>query len=80
MKIDSSKNPLKKYSPSAGKSWLCILSGLMWSGVGIFLCTLTVPWFRLVDLGLVLIYILVGVILAVGINYFGFSPFAVNNI
>jgi len=80
MKPGSSTKPIVKITPSVGKVWLCFLSGFMWSGVGIFLSALALPWIQPLNLGLRLIFILSGFILALVINRYGFSPFAENNI
>lgn len=80
MTPESSSNPVTKFVPSARKSWLCLLSGLMWSGVGIFLCTLTIPWLQPLDLGARLGFIFGGLFLAISISLLGFSPFAEKNI
>ena len=80
MKSDLSKSFLMKINPAVGKPWLNILSGLMWSGVGIFLCSLTVPWLQPVNLGNRLLFILLGFLLAIGIAAFGFSRYAAVNI
>ena len=73
-------NNFDKWTPAAPKSWLYAVAGLMWSGVGVFLCSLTIDWLSPVDLGPRLLLILGGVLLAVTIYAFGFSKLAKKNI
>jgi len=80
MKSVSSTSFLTKITPAVGKPWLNILSGLMWSGVGIFLCSLTIPWLQPLEIGKRVLFILPGLLLAVGIYAFGFSGYADINI
>lgn len=75
----SSKN-LSKWTPAASKFWLYLLAGVMWSGVGVFLCSLTIEWLRPVANSARMAFILGGIILAVAIYQFGFSKFANTNI
>jgi hypothetical protein len=69
-----------KLTPATPKSWLFALAGMMWSGVGIFLCSLTVEWLKPVELLPKTGFIFGGVGLAIGIHKYGFSRFANNNI
>jgi hypothetical protein len=70
---------LKLY-PSVNKIWLHFFAGLMWSGVGIMLISLTFRWLKLVAFPFILLFILAGVVLAAGISYFGFSKYALKNV
>ena len=70
----------KKLTPATPKSWLYALAGLMWSGVGVFLCSLTVEWLKPVEILAKILFIIGGVALGLGIYKFGFSRFAINNI
>ena len=74
------KNTLERFTPSTGKKWLCILSGSIWTGIGIFLCSLTISWLQPVKLGMSLTFILAGIIFAIGITHHGFTPLAEKNI
>ena len=74
------KSALERLTPSTGKKWLCILSGCIWTGIGIFLCSLTISWLKPLNLGMSLIFVLTGIIFAIGINHHGFTPFAERNI
>ncbi len=71
---------LKKLKPGVHKGWLYLMAGLMWSGVGMWLCWLAYGWLkpesRISSLGMAT----VGVILALAIYAFGFSAFANRNI
>ena len=71
---------LEKLIPNAPKSWLYILAFLMWSGVGIYLCSLTIDWLKPEQTGARLLFIGGGIILAFAIAIFGFSQFANKNI
>ena len=71
---------LGKWTPAAAKSWLFAAAGLMWSGVGVYLCSLTVEWLKPVNNGIRIWLIFGGVMLAISIYAFGFSRFADKNI
>jgi hypothetical protein len=71
---------LSQWTPAAPKVWLYAVAGLMWSGVGVFLCSLTVEWLQLVDNGARIWLIGGGVALAISIYAFGFSRFADKNV
>ncbi len=71
---------LKKLTPAAPKYWLYLLAGVMWSGVGIFLCSLTIKWLQPEQVGFQVGMIFGGIVLAGLIYRFGFSKFANNNI
>ncbi|MBN2757134.1 MAG: hypothetical protein JXR51_08160 [Bacteroidales bacterium] len=66
--------------PKVDKKYLILISGLLWSGVGILLIKIASKWFHLLS-GNALIYaILGGILLGTAISYFGFSNLAVKNI
>lgn len=67
----------EKYKPGIHKKYLLIISGLMWTGVGIFLSSLATGW--LISFDNVLIYYISGFILAFAIHIFGFSLLAKKN-
>ena len=71
---------LSQWTPAAPKAWLYAVAGLLWSGVGIFLCSLTVKWLQPVYSGTRIWLIAGGLILAISIYVFGFSRFADKNI
>ena len=70
----------EKWALAAPKSWLYATAGLMWSGVGVFLCRLTVEWLTPVKSESRIWLISGGVVLAISIYIFGFSRFADKNI
>lgn len=72
---------LQKWRPSAEKHWLHLLSGSMWSIVGIMLSRLAVSWLMppVATMRMVL-SIVAGALLALTIYKFGFSKFANKNI
>ena len=66
--------------PAAPKSALLLISGLMWSLVGLMLCQLAFRWYLLVGLPDHLDFLLAGAFLALAIHQFGFSIIARRNI
>jgi hypothetical protein len=62
------------------KQWLYLLSGLMWSGVGIVLGSYAYDWLHILPGKAVLLWTLPGIILACLIYFFGFSRLAKQNI
>jgi hypothetical protein len=70
---------LKLY-PAVRKIWLYLFAGLMWSGVGIMLISLTFRWLKLVAFPRSLLFILPGIVLAAAIFQFGFSGYALKNV
>ncbi|MFH1635733.1 MAG: hypothetical protein ABIG63_17210, partial [Chloroflexota bacterium] len=70
----------QKMKPGANKKWLHLTAGLMWSGVGIFLCSLAYGWLVPVDIITALVLAFSGVVLAIVIYKFGFSKLAKENI
>lgn len=71
---------LENWTPAATKPWLYTVAGIMWFGVGLYLCSLTVESLSPVKKGDKFWLITGGVILAFGIYAFGFSRFANKNI
>lgn len=69
-----------KYKPGVHKKYLLIISGLMWSGVGIFLDSLAFRWIFDYNFNYKIIYFLLGFLLGFLIHRFGFSLVANNNI
>jgi hypothetical protein len=62
------------------KPWLYLLSGLVWSGVGVILFKYAYQWLREMLLGNAIIFLLLGILLAMMIYLWGFSTLARNNI
>lgn len=80
MGMKSSSSWVKKLTPATPKSWLYALAYLMWSGVGVFLCSLTRDWLQPIQGGSKVFFIGGGIFLAALIAFFGFSKFANKNI
>jgi hypothetical protein len=72
--------PLYRFKPGVRKSWLYFSAGLVWLGVGIMLIGFASRWLRLVSLTASVLLILIGIVLAMGIYFFGFSRLAKKNI
>jgi hypothetical protein len=75
-----SKEQIQAITPAADKGWHYLLAGLMWSGVGVMLCSLAFGWLTPVDFGEVVWRVLAGLALAAVIYRFGFSKLADKNI
>ncbi len=70
----------RKWTPVVSHQWLYLIAGIIWSGVGIFLCSLTPPWLSRIPLSRQIVFISAGGVLALLIYLFGFSKFAEHNI
>lgn len=70
----------KKCTPSVQRHWLWLLSGLLWSGVGILLCVMAAHWLADIVWPLSLIAALAGFASGGIIYRFGFSRIARKNI
>jgi len=66
--------------PKVNKNILILLSGIMWSGVGIFLPSLAVRWFKELSSNEIIFAIMAGLLLGSAIAYFGFIGLANKNI
>lgn len=73
-------NWINSLKPGVDKSWLYIIAGLMWSGVGIYLDLLAYVWLTPNATGSVLLFISLGLLLAVMVYAMMFKPFADLNI
>jgi len=74
-------NPnLKKFDPAVDKRILIALSGLIWTVVGIYLCTLAVRWLSGAARAEAVLLWTAGAILAILIYHFGFVKLANKNI
>lgn len=67
-----------KFKPAVHKKYLMITSGLMWSGVGIFLISLANKWLH--NINGIMIYYLLGFLFALIIHRFGFIKIARQNV
>lgn len=70
----------KKLTPSVPRHWLSLISGLLWSGVGIVLCVMAAHWLAEVAWPLSLAAALAGFTSGVTIHAFGFSRIARKNL
>jgi hypothetical protein len=68
------------YNPALKKIWLYFLSGVTWSSVGIYLCSLTFSWYDSITPNKTFVFVLGGIILAILVFRFGFSTLAYQNI
>ncbi|TEU01497.1 MAG: hypothetical protein E3J30_00455 [Anaerolineales bacterium] len=71
---------LEHLTPAASKPWLIASAGIMWSGVGLMLCSLAYGWLLPVAFPQVLWMAFAGILLASTIYHFGFSKLAEKNI
>jgi hypothetical protein len=69
-----------RLKPSIPRSGLILVSGFMWSLVGLMLCQLAFRWYISAGFQDHLGFLLAGAILALAIHYFGFSIIARRNI
>ena len=69
-----------KLKPGVPKFWLHLSAGVMWSGVGLYLMSLTREWVAPVARIYIMVILLAGILLGVAIYAFGFSKFADKNI
>jgi len=75
------KRPIKqRLKPAAPKFILLLISGTMWFGVGIFLNTYAYSWLNREFQILNLLFIGIGILLAITIHRYGFSKVAQKNI
>ncbi|MDL1968994.1 MAG: hypothetical protein LWW97_10750 [Deltaproteobacteria bacterium] len=70
----------KRIKPAASKYWLIALAGLMWSTVGVMLCSMAYYWLKGVDWLTAFLFGLFGIILSLAAYRFGFSVIARKNI
>jgi hypothetical protein len=71
---------LERWKPALPRAWLYLLSGLMWSGVGLMLCFLAYGWLLQVEVLNALLLTAAGVLLGTAIYRFGFLGLAIKNI
>jgi len=67
-------------NPAVSRKWLLMLSGLMWSGVGILLNSFALRWLQLYEGWPLVVSVACGLTLGVIIAFFGFRKVAANNI
>ena len=66
--------------PKVHKNILVIISGLLWTGVGLFLIRLAFRWFAELSTNEIIFAIIAGILLGSTIAYFGFNGLANKNI
>jgi hypothetical protein len=71
---------LYKFKPAVRKVWLQLFAGLVWFGVGVMLISFVSRWLIPVAFSTMLILVTLGLLLATGIYFFGFSKLAKKNI
>lgn len=71
---------ISKLKPGVAKIWLQLTAGLVWFGVGLMLMGYAHRWLEPIGVSTKYIFALSGIILAVGIYFFGFSKLARRNI
>jgi hypothetical protein len=71
---------LKKFDPAVDKRFLVALSGIMWSGVGIMLCTLAVAWLFRTAAQTGIWFGSAGIMLSLMVHHFGFLKIVDRNI
>ena len=69
-----------KFKPAVHRKWLILISGLMWSGVGIFLNILAFGWFKTLNNTQILLSILIGLLTGWVIYHFGSGNLEIKNI
>jgi len=70
----------KKCTPTVTRQWLWLLAGILWSGVGIILCTTAVSWLAELNWPMNALGVLVGFGSGIIIYHYGFSRIARKNI
>lgn len=66
--------------PRVPKNILILISGILWSGVGLFLIKLSTQWYAAYSINELVFVLISGLLSGVVITYFGFSKIALKNI
>jgi len=66
--------------PKVNKNILILISGILWTGVGILLIKIASRWFHILNGNLLYYAFAAGIIIGSAISYFGFSNLAAKNI
>ncbi|MBS0010004.1 MAG: hypothetical protein KFF49_01245 [Bacteroidales bacterium] len=69
-----------KYRPAVKSKYLILISGLMWTGIGIMLISLALSWLIEYEYDKNWIYIICGIIMALIIHHFGFLKIVDKNL
>jgi hypothetical protein len=71
---------IRKFDPAVDKRFLVVLSGIIWSAVGILLCNLAVGWLSSLSFQKGIVLGAAGMVLALMIHHFGFLKLVDKNI
>ncbi len=71
---------ISKFTPSANKSILVLLAGVMWCGVGIMLIRFAISWLTPLGFKDAGLYYVAGFLVAMPIHHFGFLKIADKNL
>jgi hypothetical protein len=66
--------------PGVSKTWLILLAGLLWMGVGLMLCRFAAGWLTGYKAGNPYVYAITGVLAALVIHHFGFLKIVNRNL
>ncbi len=66
--------------PRVNKNILILISGLLWTSIGILLINIASRWFELLSQTELILSIIFGILLGTAISYYGFSNLAEKNI
>ena len=66
---------ISSLKPGVDKFWLLFVASLIWSGVGIYLDFLAYGWLKPLNIGLALVFVLGGLLFALGIYLIMFKRF-----
>lgn len=69
-----------RFYPGVSKTWLILLAGTLWLGVGFMLCKLAAIWLTSYTAGNPYYYSLPGILAALVIHHFGFLRIADKNL
>ncbi len=70
---------LNKFKPSVNKKHLILISGIMWSGVGVLLNWIASKWLPSFEQWQIIFTYALGIVMGVIISIFGFSKLAKKN-
>lgn len=70
---------LHRMKPAVNRKWLIMISGVMWSGVGLLLIRIATKWFAAFNSGQMTLALTTGPLLGLAIAYFGFRKLAKEN-
>jgi hypothetical protein len=71
---------LARFKPSAPKGLLIFISGIMWMGVGVMLCTMATLWLKRYIGNFTLVFVSSGIAGALIVHHFGFLKLVNKNL